>query len=299
MVIMQLGGLATAAAQRGDDRAADVLRDAIELLVSDKDVADRETRRRRKDRERKPVGNPRIPRNPGKSEEDVEIQASPAPLFPPSRALPSLSPHPEDNNTAREAEKAETEHDELIERYAAMLHNAMGDTLFPDVDGFVKRRPYATWLGWLREMLSLVGPGSQFVPADLAQVCRDDAALDRRIGTPKGLRSFLGSVRAERVTAKQAPNGNGKPPVASSVASNRGALMYGKIRELITVTVDSGQAPHRMIPKTKVGQLGADVLKAYEQVGGAERFLNVAPSDVSFLIRDFSQALEAQSHGTA
>jgi hypothetical protein len=183
-----------------------------------------------------------------------------------------------------------------------MLHQQMGDEFFRDADAFVRRRNYATWRGWLREMLALIGPGSQFAAADLAQVCRDDAALERPIGTPKGLRSFLASVHVERMAAVRAvasSNGHRTNGTKPSSASNRGMLMYGKIRDLIVTTQGPNQAPHRMIPKAKVGQLGPDVLRAYEQVGGADRFLNVAPSEVSFLVRDFTLALEGRHDGAA
>lgn len=305
--MMQLGALQSAAAQRGDDRAADVLGQVAELLSSLHQSAERDERRRASDRGRQDKHR----RKDGHvTSRDVTLHhvshVTPSPLFPPSRALPSLSPHPDDDNNSRDARSVshrdarDAEQDELTERYAAMLHAAMGDELFRSADEFVKRRPYATWLGWFREMLALIGPGSQFVASDLAQVCRDDAALDRPIGTPKGLRSFLASVRAERVAPKEPAvpvrsNGNGK----AAAAPSRGVVMYGKIRDLIRTTTPPGQAPHRMIPKVEVGQLGPDVLRAYEQVGGAERFLNVAPSDVSFLIRDFTQALEGRQHGAA
>ena len=309
--MMQLGILQEQAALRGDDRAAVMLSDIAELLGASQQAVERDQQRRaadrsRQHRHRKPDGHV--------TSRDVTLQhvtnVTPSPLFPPSRALPSLSPHPEEDNTPRareataqprsEAVRADTpsQRDELIERYAAMLHEAMGDEFFRDADAFVKRRSYEAWRGWFREMLALIGPGSQYVATDLAQVCRDDAALERPIGTPKGLRAFLASVRAERMSVRPEPNGqpkaNGKP---SNVLSNRGVLMYGKIRDLITTTSAPGQSPHQMIPKAKVAQLGADVLKAYEHVGGASRFLNVASTDVGFLIRDFSQALEEQQHG--
>jgi hypothetical protein len=320
VVIMELGSLATDAAQRGDDRAARTMRAAAELLFADKsaidhaaEVASAEEQRRRAQAERKRRsrhGTSQSVTGQGVTSHDVLPPVSPLSCSPP------FIPHPEDdNNRPREAKSeaakqasGEAEADALIEQYAVMLHDAMGDELFREADAFVKRRPYETWRAWFREMLALIGPGSQFVAADLAQVCRDDGALDRPIGTPKGLRSFLASIRAERMAAKSAANGatSARPNGAAAngaktanVLPNRGVLMYGKIRDLITVTSADGHAPHRMIPKVKVGQLGQDVLLAYEQVGGAERFLNVAPSDVSFLIRDFSQALEERSHGRA
>lgn len=304
--MMQLGILREQAALRGDDRAAVMLSDIAELLGASQQAVERDQQRRaadrsRQHRHRKPDGHV--------TSRDVTLQhvtnVTPSPLFLPSRALPSLSPHPDTPQPrAREANPVESPGqaaDELVERYAAMLHEAMGDDLFREADAFVKRRAYDTWRAWFREMLALIGPGSQYVAGDLAQVCRDDAALDRPIATPKGLRAFLASVRAERMSIKFVtpdtngqPKANGKP---SSGLPNRGVLMYGKIRELIEEIAPPGQPARRIIRKTRVSELGADVLGAYNQVGGADRFLNVPSSEVSFLIRDFAQALEAQSRG--
>jgi hypothetical protein len=49
----------------------------------------------------------------------------------------------------------------------------------------------------MKEMLTII-TGGQATPADLAQVCRDDAALQRPIGSPKGLRSFVANAVQER-----------------------------------------------------------------------------------------------------
>jgi hypothetical protein len=60
-----------------------------------------------------------------------------------------------------------------------------------------------------------------------------------------------------------------------------------KIRALVK------QIPGRnsYIPKNEVALLGPEVLKAYESVGGAERFLSIQGKDMGYLIRDFSNAM--------
>lgn len=60
-----------------------------------------------------------------------------------------------------------------------------------------------------------------------------------------------------------------------------------KIRKLIKQNPGHGH----YLPKPEVAALGDEVLRAYESVGGAERFLNVTVKDLPFLIRDFGVAM--------
>jgi hypothetical protein len=187
-LIMRLGALAADAAQRGDDRAAAIARDAAELLMQDHAIVDKAERRQRSDRERKPVKNPRIPRNTAESAESESASQgfSPTPPFPNS---PETS-----RDTARS--EADAMYAESVENLTGMLVSRVG-SCWPDIDGFIKRRPYATWKGWMKEMLTVLTGGSA-TAEDLAQVCRDDAALERAIGSPKGLRTFVASAVRER-----------------------------------------------------------------------------------------------------
>ncbi len=85
----------------------------------------------------------------------------------------------------------------------------------------------------------------------------------------------------------------GRAPAKSNAATTipvRGAAMFGKIRELAR-----SQGGSRFIPRDSVAELGADVLAAYEQVGGAAVFLACPPDKLSYLQRDFSQALEGRA----
>jgi hypothetical protein len=195
-MVTRLGVLAEDAAQRGDDRAAEDLRRVAEHLMEVHGELLKLEDKRRRDRERKP----RVPRKSTESTENMESAEIPVP--------PYVSPHTlskESQHDAREAAAIEKVRDEAVERLIVTLTRQMGG-LWPDADAFLKRRRYSTWEGWLREMSSSIGGGSQFTPEDLAQVCRDDAALDRPIGSPKGLRIFLGSARSERL--------NPEPPSA-------------------------------------------------------------------------------------
>lgn len=103
-----------------------------------------------------------------------------------------------------------------------LLRTAMAE-YWPPIDGFLQRRPADTWDGWLSEMSKLTHPGSQFTPGDLAQVCSDDSALTRRIGSPYGLRKFVANARLERMeNVNGNGNGNGaKHPPATAPPSRR------------------------------------------------------------------------------
>jgi hypothetical protein len=281
-LIMQLGALATSAAQRGDDRAAQTLTDAAELLFADKSAVDLVEERRRRDRDRKPKKD-RVVGNPRKSMESAEIQSAPSGFSP---TPPFPNPLTQQHNTAREERSTD-----MVETYSKLLCGAMGDDLFADAISFARRRPFDTWQAWFREMLSLIGPGSQYVAGDLAQVCRDDAALDRPIASPKGMRVFLASARQERISA-----GSATPSPSSDHADAQ--RLVATIRAAIAVSQAPAQAPVRYIPSSAVDALGVTVARAYREVGGAERFLTVTGDKLSFLVRDFAAALKQRTQAT-
>lgn len=195
MMITQLGILQTDAAQRGDDRAAVTLRDVAQHLLDVHGDLSALERRRAKDRKRKRSAD---------SAESVESTDS----VDGSQGFPTPLPNSPDNNNTTPARSDQRNddptYDDAVEQYAALLSAQMGEH-FADADGFVKRRPYATWKGWLRELLTNL-TGGKALPADVAQVCRDDAALDRKVGSPKGFRIFVASAVEERL---RPPSGAG------------------------------------------------------------------------------------------
>lgn len=204
-MVTELGLLAKDATLRGDDRAVTILTDvAGHLMEVHSDLLKLEERRR-KDRQR-----PRR-RTTDSTESSDSAESAEKGGFPPDPL--SSKNLPPQHNTAREAVDGE-----MVERLTAQLSRAMGD-LWPDADAFLKRRPAPTWVGWLREMAGSIGPGSQFVATDLAQVCRDDSALDRPIGSPKGLRIFLSSARNERLNPRP-PDGRQRTTAAQRTMDN-------------------------------------------------------------------------------
>lgn len=83
--------------------------------------------------------------------------------------------------------------------------------------------------------------------------------------------------------AKQPP----RPEPAGSPQRADAGMLVNKIRGFIKP--NPGRTSY--LPKNEVAALGADVLQAYESVGGAERFIHLTPADLPFLIRDFNNAL--------
>ena len=172
-----------------------------------------------------------------------------------------------------------------------------------DVASFFLRRKYDRWLEWSQAMLRDVGPGSQYEPIDLLRVCQDDGTLEKRIGSAGVLRKFLAISRQERVgqqereaapqALKPVPRQNG-----TSVTAGRASLVFGQIRGFMQESQPPGQALKRFIPRAKVEALGADVVKAFEAVGGSDAIVNAQPDKIGFLIRDFTKALEA-AHAAA
>lgn len=197
MLITQLGILSTEAAQCGDDRAAATLQEAAQHLLDVHGDLCALERRRDKDRRRKRSEDST---ESAESKESAESAESP-------RGFSPKPPFPNPSDTTHS-----TAYGRGVERNTALLSSRMGD-LWPDADAFVRRREYVTWDGWLKEMLSIL-TGGKATEADLAQVCRDDEALERPIGTPKGLRIFIGSAIQERTNP-----GTQRPRVAGGVAN--------------------------------------------------------------------------------
>lgn len=197
---MQLGAMELTAAQCGDDRTAATCHEAAALLLEDKSAVDAATavrvaeqqrkadqaRRKREERDRK---SRHVTGRHATDRDSLEV--SPDPFL-----------NPEDNNddTARE-----------VSAWTGLLRDRVGE-LWPDIEGFLGRRLVATWDAWIKEMLSIL-TGGQATKEDLAQVCRDDAALERPIGSPKGLRTFVASAARDRIT----PPSTGARPRAGGV----------------------------------------------------------------------------------
>lgn len=104
----------------------------------------------------------------------------------------------------------------------AMLRRHCGHE-WPEVEAFLLRREADKEDGWAKEMLRIT-TGTQWTVADLAQVCRDDAALDRPIGSPFALRRFIQNAHHEQSGALNvgARNTRGNNAGAQMVANIMG-----------------------------------------------------------------------------
>ena len=91
--------------------------------------------------------------------------------------------------------------------HVEQLRTCVGDTDWPVVEAFLARRPSDRRRGWLDAMARAVGPGSQFVGADLVAACHDDAV--NQVAHPPGLRAFLAKARQERLSQTSTSNSSG------------------------------------------------------------------------------------------
>lgn len=162
--------------------------------------------------------------------------------------------------------------------------------------------------GWHTELLKIVGPATGVLPEDLAQALRDALLVEPIVKQPGPLRTFVAFNMAERRKNGAGANGaNGFHSANSTGGANRSdarnksgpvdddsaaGAAFAAIRKLITVHKVTGQSPVRFIPKADVQAMGERVFTAYEQIGGADRFLDQSES-IGFQLRDFTRAFIA------
>lgn len=274
MVITQLGALVEVAEQRGDDRASSILRDAIELLVDGATL----DRRRRVDRERKRL---KPSADSAESVESVDVRIRPLGFSP---TPPFPTPPDSTTPTPRARDARGDENAQLTDGLISLVSQSMG-ARWPDVDAFVRRREYHTWAGWLKAMQTALVSGGA-TPDDVAEVCRDDAALTNPVGSPKGFRAFVASAVRERHATTHASAPKSVP------GAGRAVMILSQIRGMVKTSQQPGQRAISYIPKADVQALGVDVFRAYEGIGGAERIISTNGENMSFLLRDFTAALE-------
>lgn len=194
---------------------------------------------------------------------------------------------------AREAKSASTAVGSVARDALAGL---MADVGMAGVDAFIATRRLETHANWLKEFAILVGPGSQFTPADLDGACADALMQERPVEGPHAIRAFCAKRAAERVGAR---SGTKLLAIAGSVRSRDAQLaeageLVSRIRLLKQSSYTPGGGTKHFIALQDVRALGDDVLRAYEFVGGAGKFLTLdeKADGVSFLIRDFAGALD-------
>lgn len=172
------------------------------------------------------------------------------------------------------------------------------------LESLLRAAPHAhSWVAEMRAMLGSMAGHEPATPASLERALIDYAANGE---TPR-LSRFRGYVRnASRMSASASVPPSTSPAARRTAVLGRSdgapsageaAVLLGKIRALRRENQQPGQSATQFIPKAKVQALGVDVLQAYEAIGGAERVLSTSGEKWSFLIRDFTQALEAVRGG--
>lgn len=206
-----------------------------------------------------------------------------------------------DHLSASDEQAARAPEEEESSSITAEAFRSHVGTDWPDVRRFLESRKGSTRPEWIREMFKITSPGSQFTTVDLAGACADALMLDEPLTGPHALRTFIAKRALERNAPPRKPPGSSPPNGSGNSTSNggRAALIFGKIRDLITESQAPGQALRRSIPRAKVAVLGEDVAQAYDAIGGAERVLSANGEQMGFVIRDFTAALAAHAEVSA
>jgi hypothetical protein len=140
----------------------------------------------------------------------------------------------------------------------------------------------ATWCAEMTASLDGLGGHIPLTPEQLGVAIRDYVANgDAKSPTMRHFRGYL-RRSADQERGERAPNEQHEPNDRPSTS------------EIVTRIRDMAKTNgHRSyIPIAEVDALGKRIGAAYRAVGGADRFLSVAPDKLPFLIRDFGQALK-------
>lgn len=112
-------------------------------------------------------------------------------------------------------------------------------------------------------------------------------ARKRRASTKRQQVNTESTESTKAVSSMQEAKGGGKRPPKGT-----GALVT-QIRNLAEQSDSPAHGVQRFIRREKVEALGADVLQAYEAVGGMKRFLEAEGRERSFLNSEFARELDA------
>jgi hypothetical protein len=133
---------------------------------------------------------------------------------------------------------------------------------------------------------------------ELADALGDLMTQPRDDWKPALFRRYVERIRrdatrdAERAAAR--PDG---VRALSTPANDRtdAANVVAQIRDLVTDINLPGQGSRRVLRAASVAELGGAIAAAFKTVGGVQRFLalDAKPGDLTYLIRDFDDALRA------
>ncbi len=162
------------------------------------------------------------------------------------------------------------------------------DSRTPDNDG---RRVEKVDGGWL--ILNYLKYREMRSPKQVAEAERK--ARWRENKEPRDMSPMSPSIRtAVAVDVNEAVESKGLYSRSATTNGNgKAALTLKSIRDLTETATTPGQGTRTFIRRDRVAELGPEVLRAYEAVGGADRVLNATGKDLSFLTREFADALDA------
>lgn len=148
------------------------------------------------------------------------------------------------------------------------------------------------WVAELGAMLEAMGGHVPASPEQLEEALREFVSARTPTDPPPSLAHFKAFV--ERIVTR--PTRKPARPEGRQDAG-RAALVFGQIKGLIRESRQPGQSVNRFIPRREIEALGDDVVAAYDAIGGAERVLGASGDQLGFVIRDFTNALEASHRG--
>lgn len=296
-LLVSLGALLKDAERRGDGSAVQTLHDAMEAIVEASGVVAVLERRRKSDRERKRDGRSHELRASAESTESTESGGIHGNGGPPSLSVPLLPPTPPNNSStlsppasSSAAPAAGSPEFDAEQRLLARLDDdgTAAVLRFLGRSGSDIRR--AAWVGRLG---ALMDRPPHFTPAELSEGLEALMTEPEDSWKPSVLKAWVRRVRSDATReaekaaerAAQPPSRNGQR-VTGEAGSDAGS-MFAAIRTLVETVHHPSAGTRKVIPRAKVAELGERALKAYDNIGGADRFL--ADEKVGLVLRDFTR----------
>lgn len=269
--------------------------DALQTTIADRDAADDARRAAEARRKREARGG--LPR----TSEDVRgHDGTSTPAAGPLPQVPLLPPTPPNNSSFPNPASSSSAADDAAlldaeQRLRGRL-DGRGDEIvlrFLGRAGSATRR--AAWVGRLG---ALMDSAPHFTPAELAEGLEALMTEPEESWKPSVLKAWVRRVRTDAEKEQQRPARTASNGAKPSSADDAGAgAVFAKIRGLINTASVAGQPSRKFIRRADVEALGPRVLTAYDNIGGADRFLD-PDEQVGFVLRDFTREY-GTLHGAA
>jgi hypothetical protein len=259
--------------------------------VAERDAAD--AARRAADAERKRVARggsrPRMSTDVhghARMSTDGDGPPPPAPpLDPPAPPInPSSPPSPASSSSAPVAGSPEFDAEQRLtarlddEGNAAVLR-------FLGRSGSDIRR--AAWVGRLG---ALMDRPPHFTPAELGEGLEALMTEPEESWKPSVLKAWVRRVRTDAEREQSRPSRHGEAAADGGNDTPNAGTAFAQIRQLVQSVDTQGSGRVRFIRRADVEALGDRVVRAYDEIGGADRFTD-PDEKVGFVLRDFTKAL--------